>query len=752
MSHAPSDPQRWRRLSALFDQAVDRQGDARDAFLHALPDADADLIDELRAMLAADAADATLDERVVLPAGVQAPLPPHAAGTILGAWQLDGILGQGGMGVVHAAHRIDDFDQRAAVKCLQQRWDGKLQAGRFLRERNILAGLSHPNIARLLDAGIDAHGQPWFAMERIDGLPIDADADARKLDLGARIRLLLRVCAAVQHAHERFVVHRDLKPDNLLVDGDGNPKVLDFGVAKLLEADAGQATRTGLPAAFTPDYAAPEQVDGGEITTATDVHALGLVLYRLLTGGMPYALDGRSLPERIAAISRQAPQRLDQALTTGDPASVGKRLQDRATDLAGFRRFVGGDLTRILQTALAKEPQRRYATVQAFASDLQRFLDGRPVSVSGDTRAYRVRKFVQRNPWGSGFAAMLFATAIGFGLYATVASRRIAAHAEQAIAERDRAQAIADFLGKLFAQADPTRTSGDMTAGEMLDQGVAKLDQDKALGDEERAAVLTAVGGVRQVRGEYERAHEVLLRAVALERASAVADRPFASSLLELSKVETRLGRYADAEAHAREALDVLDQLPADKAERASGLNQLAMAISYTDRTAEAATLLEQVVALRLVMQGADNDRNLAGNYNNLALMYTMLERLDDAEAAYASSLAILQRTEGPEHPYVAFLLGGRSELHEQRGNLAAARGDIERALVIANKRLGEEHPFVADMQFRLGRIASREGDPAKARVHLQRALAMQRKSLPAGHDDIGQTESLLATLAPAAP
>ena len=747
MSNAPSDPTHWQRLSDLFERALESTGDDREALLLALPEADADLIAELRAMLAADDAAAALDGRVPLPAGVKAPLPPHAAGTVLGVWQLDGILGQGGMGVVHAAHRIDDFAQRAAVKCLQQRWDGKLQEQRFLRERDILAGLSHPHIARLLDAGIDEDGQPWFAMEHIDGHPIDVDADARRLSLRDRIRLILRVCAAVQHAHERFVVHRDLKPDNLLVDGDGNPKVLDFGVAKLLEADAGQVTRTGLPAAFTPDYAAPEQIDGSEITTATDVHALGLVLYRLLTGGMPYSLEGRSLPERIAAISRKPPMRPEHALTTGDNATLQKRLHDRDTSAHAFRRFVSGDLTRILQTALAKEPQRRYANVQAFASDLQRFLDGRPVSVSGDTTTYRLRKFVQRNPWSSALAASLLSTAIGFGVYATITSKRIAAHVEEVSAQRDRAQAIADFLGKLFSQTDPMRSSGELTASEILAAGESQLEQDQDLPAAERAAVLTAIGGVRQVRGEYPLAVAALTRAVALERESGPAGRPLANSLLELSKVKTRMGQYAEAEVDAREALAVLDGLPRDPAERASALNQIAMAVSYTDRNAETAELLEQVVALRRDLPGEENARNLVPNYNNLALAYLELERLDDADHAYASALALLQKGDDSEHPYVALVLGGRAAIHEQRGDLAKARSDLDQALVIGKKRLGEDHPFVADVHFRLGRVMARQGEPASARGHLQRALHLQRQSLPAGHDDIRQTETLLATL-----
>ena len=750
MSGAPVDPQRWRRLSELFEQAGDLAPGARDAFIAALDDADAALAPELRAMLDADAAELPIDagvDALQLPQG-PAPRPPHEIGTVLGSWRLDAVLGHGGMGVVYAAHRIDDFEQQAAVKCLQQRWDSRGGPARFLRERSILASLTHPNIARLLDGGFDADGQPWFAMERIDGQRIDAAADAARLDLRQRIRLMLPVCAAVQHAHEHFVVHRDLKPDNLLVDGDGNPIVLDFGVAKLLEAEDAATTRTGLPVAFTPEYAAPEQITGGAITAATDVHALGLVLYRLLTGRMPFALEADAgLPERIAAITRQPPMRPELALTTGDGEDVRQRLRARDTDPAAFRRFVRGDLTRILQTALAKEPGRRYATVQAFATDLRRFLDGRPVSVSGDTFTYRASKFLRRNPWGSALAASLAAVAIGFGLYAAATSARIAAQAQETAAERDRAQAIADFLGRLFTLADPTRTSEDLTAGEMLERGVSQLDQDAALGTAERGAVLTAIGGVHQVRGEYDRAHDVLQRAVALERADAP-DQPLANSLLELSKVETRLGRHAEAEAHAREALAVLEAISADGAHRASALNQIALALSDLGRQPEAAAMLEQVVQLRSAAAGDEQQaRNLAANYNNLGLIYTELGRLDEAEAAYDASLALVERQFGSEHPYVAFLLGSRAELQEQRGNPAAARDTLEQALAIAETHLGDAHPFVADVHYRLGRLLAAAGEAERARERLQHALDLQRQALPADHPDIAHTLGALGAL-----
>lgn len=459
---SPADPQRWRRISELFDRALDLDHKARAWLLERECEGDPALREQIERMLAADAATSAFDDgaadAVSLEAGDRSESHDDSReqiGQLLGPWRLEGVLGRGGMGTVYAARRDDrDTLQHAAIKRLHRRWDGSLHAQRFLQERRILAALSHPHIPRLLDHGLDEEQRPWLALEYVDGASLIDWADAHKQGLRARIELFREVCAAVQHAHEHFVVHRDLKPANILVDGEGHPKVLDFGVAKRID-DAGANTRTGAFAGFTPEYAAPEQIAGGVISAATDVYALGVILYQLLSGQLPYRFDQDNLHDAAQAITSRTAERLEKALTTGTPEQVQARIAHRETTLPAFRRFVRGDLTRIVQTALAKEPPRRYASVQAMSTDLKRFLEGRTVSVSGDTFGYRTRKFVQRNR-GSMAMAMVAVIAASAGLIGILLQTREArSQAARAELQAARAENVKSFVLQLLADTNP---------------------------------------------------------------------------------------------------------------------------------------------------------------------------------------------------------------------------------------------------------------------------------------------------------
>ena len=471
-----SDPARWRRLSELFDRAVDLDADARRILIENECAGDPPLRAELERLLAADAGSGAIDEGAagLVDAGAlqdrSADELRTAVGTRLGRWLIDGVLGRGGMGTVYAAHRDDrDSGQRAAVKRLQQRWDGSLQAQRFLQERRILAALSHPHIPRLFDHGLDSDGRPWFALEFVDGRPLTEWADARQLGLRERIDLFRTVCAAVRHAHEHFVVHRDLKPGNILVDREGHPKVLDFGVAKRIDDESG-VTRGGLLVGFTPEYAAPEQVTGGPVSAATDVHALGVVLYELLAGRLPYEFDAGNAQQTAEAITSRPAARLEQALATGQPEAVAERLRNRRTDPRAFQRFVKGDLTRIVQTALAKEAPRRYASVQALSDDLKRFLEGRTVSVGGDTFAYRAGKFARRNRWGVAMAALAAAALTGGAAFSLF-------RAQQERIQRERSDAVLAFVGDLFAAGtDGDPHANQLTVPELLGRASGRID------------------------------------------------------------------------------------------------------------------------------------------------------------------------------------------------------------------------------------------------------------------------------------
>jgi len=362
----------------------------------------------------------------------------------------------------------------------------------------------------------------------------------------------------------------------------------------------------------------------------------------------------------------------------------------------GLRRKLGGDLDTICQQALHPEPQRRYRSAEALADDLTRLLHGQPVRARPDSLAYRAGKFLRRNRWSASFASALFVVAIGFGVYATLTASRLAEQSRAVSLERDRAQATTDFLADLFSLADPTRAERDYTAAEMLDRGLARLRENDSLSDTERNAVLTAVGGVLQVRGDHERARDALAEAVEISRRTGPDRESHAGSLLELAKAEYRLENYADSEQLARDALDVLNGLAnATPDLHASAFNQLAIALSDQGRLEESAIMLERVVEVRRSLTGAETDQDLAANWNNLGLVYADLGRLEQAESAYDASLKIVERTFGIQHPYAAFLLHARAELRELQGEFVLARTDLQKALSIATNTLGEDHPFV---------------------------------------------------------
>jgi eukaryotic-like serine/threonine-protein kinase len=516
------DSARWQELSPYLDEVFELEGDARAAWIQRLSADRPDLVPDVQSLLTQlQQLDA---ERFLLNDPVRGVFESAAhEGRVLGNYTLESPLGRGGMGSVWLARRSDGhFEGKVAIKLLNL----ALLEGRgeehFRREGRMLAKLGHPNIARIMDAGVVAGGQPYLVLEYVRGQSIDRYCDEHCLSIEARIRLFLDVLAAVGHAHANLVVHRDIKPTNIYVTNDGVVKLLDFGIAKLLRDDehaVANATRDGSHA-LTPQYAAPEQVLGTPITVATDVYALGVLLYTLLSGRHPTALKGTSTLQFYRELVETEPQRLSDAVSREEASAT-----NRALTPAKLRRVLQGDLDNIVARALRKNPQERYASVREFADDLGRYLRNEPVVARPSSAWYRVRKFVARHRLPVGVGAMALVAVIATAAIAVFQAHKAEIEARKAAAERDRAlalssrsEAVAEFLNVLITEAGSSEKP--VTVRDMIERSEALITAENRNNPENRAAVLGILASYYNDNGEEAKAESLLRTALEAVRNS----------------------------------------------------------------------------------------------------------------------------------------------------------------------------------------------------------------------------------------
>ena len=756
---AADTPDRWTRLEALFEQALELAETDRSAFLkREVPD-DPDLRAEVEALLAAQPSAEGFFADVARQLAPEALAP----GSQVGPYRITGALGQGGMGVVYRAERADgQFEREVALKVLR--------AGdprRFLSERQILARLDHPNIARLYDGGIAPDGRPYFALELVDGLPITEYAAHHQLDVEARLALFAQVCEAVQYAHRQLVVHRDIKPSNVLVTPEGVPMLLDFGVAKLVAETEDGLTVTGV-APLTPAYAAPEQVRGEIVTTATDVYALGVLLYELLTGRRPYRLADRARAAMERAILETEPTRPSAVVTEPTGEADTTTLPAPPPQLA---RRLAGDLDQIVLKALRKDPGDRYGSADAFGRDLSRHLEGLPIEARPASAAYRVRRFVRRHRVGVIASALGVLLLAGWAITATVQNQRVAA-------ERDRAEALNDVLVGLFESPDPT-TGGDreLRVSSFLASSTERLQRDLAdrpalraellsvvasshlgLGDPVAAdsvATLAAEAGLelapgthartlarswyawtRTYQGDYETSERIYREL--LKEASAE-DRP--EVLNDFGIVLGEMGETTEARRHLREAIRQFRPLarrdPSRRAELASALDNLASSFEAEQTPVmldSAWTLQQEAVAIKAEVHGADHPQ-VAEAMSELAGLAATRGELATADSLYERSVSILEPAYGSEHPTVATILNNWALRRANAGDADGAEPLYRRALAIREAVYGGESEWVAgtlqNLAAMLGRVPGREAD---ALALFDRAEEIYSSVMPDGH------------------
>ncbi len=716
---------RWKRIEDLFAQADELPDDERRAFLDAECGGDADLRRELEALFVETDGEVAPFESVVRAAAVSLASGPEASavGHRIGPYRITSSIGSGGMAEVYKAVRDDEqFEHDVAIKLIRRGLVSNAMLARFRNERQILASLNHPYIARLLDGGTTDDGLPYFVMEYVPGRPITEYCREKKLTLKNRLHLFRSVCSAVQHAHRNLVVHRDLKPSNVLVTDAGDVKLLDFGIAKLLAPSVSPAAVTLAKTMtevrmMTPQYASPEQVRGEPVTTATDVYALGLILYELLAGECPHHLKDASYAEVERAICIAPVDRPSAAVARNAPSST--RL----------RRELKGDLDNIVLMALRKEPERRYQSVEQLAEDVRRYLQGRPVTARPDTIGYRANKFVRRH------RAMVVSGVAVFLMLATFAVMT-GLQAARTARERDRANEVTRFLVGLFEVSSPSQSRGnEVTARELLDEGALKVEREMADQPELQAAMMDTIGSVYRSLGLYDKARPLLERALAQRIALLGPDHPdVGDSLHDLGTLYYFSGDYDLSEQNLRQSLAVRTKAygehDARVAEVYSDLGELLRTRSRYD---EAEPFLRQALDIRRSVFGNEHEQ-VAYSLHNLGALLEDKGDIDEAEALYREALAMKRHVLGPDHPSVATTLNNLAGLLSDRGDKVQAEQLYREALALRRRIFGAEHPDLAVSINNLGLILRTNGKYEEAEAMFREALAMKRKMLGPTH------------------
>ena len=752
------DPERWKQISALFDAVLDQPPDERAAFLDRACADDPALRDEVEALLHAEADAPTFLEGQALDYAdfdlddpAPEPTASLAVGDRLGPYRIAGRAGRGGMSTVYEAERADGtFEQRVAVKVLRRSLHSGDFTQRFLSERQILASLNHPNVARVFDGGTTDDARPYFVMEYVEGVPLTTYCDDQRLSIQERLKLFTTVASAVQHAHRNLIVHRDLKPSNILVTAEGTVKLLDFGIAKVLDAatsddaEARPHTRTGLHL-MTPEYAAPEQVKHEPITTATDVYALGILLYELLTGHRPYQLKDRSPYNIVRAICEEEPTRpstvvtqereavRDASTTRITPEQVSRA---RNVDADKLKRLLSGELDAIILKALQKPPSARYATVEAFAEDVRRHLAHQPVQARTNTLLYRAQTFVRRNRWGVATAALVLLLVVGYAATVTVQAQRIAR-------ERDTSEAVTSFLTSLFQQSDPLLDgTPSLRVETVLDRGAARIQRE--LGDQPavRAELQTVMGRVYTSLGRYPKAAPLLRRALDTRRALHGPRHPdVAETQRALAYMLFREGRYAPADSLYQEAIATLEATgDAEPPARVEALNGRALLLEEWGRPAEAERIYRRALDLLRVSGTAPTATLL----HNLAITLQDQGKYGAAIPYHKRAIDAFEAERGPEHPATANAKSRLAFTYFRGGMLAEAESLYTEALALQRAHLPEQHPHLASTLVRMGWTLVERGKTGRAEPLIREGTAILQRLLPEGHWQIVAARGIL--------
>ncbi len=805
MNSVPSDS--FQRIEAVFHSALERAPGEREAYVELACADSPSLCGRVLQLLRADEQDAdSLSDSRITPLARSIATRPAGSddlqGMRVGAYRLVSRLGEGGMGSVWLGERDDqEFERRVAVKVIKRGMDSEQVLKRFRVERRALGVLEHPSVARLLDAVMTPDGRPALIMEHVEGKPLDEYCASGALRVCERLELFLGVCDAVSYAHQMLVVHRDLKPSNIYVTPTGEPKLIDFGIAKILASDDTQATVTAAEQrVLTPRYASPEQVRGEPVTTATDVFSLGVVLYELLSGRAPFEAPSGSRAEIGRLVCEQDPVRPSTAVTRLDPGEQTGASPpagtDASTSATRLRRVLEGDLDTIVLKALRKEPGRRYQSVAELGDDIRRYLDDRPVLARADTLGYRTRKFVRRNRGVvvgvSLFMGMTFA---GLGTVSWMLIRTRAAEAaeveQREIAEErfDEADSVAGFLEEMLASATPDRADGRApeVLREILDAAEARMEQELTGQPRVRARIQHTLASSYRLVGDYEKSERHFAEAESVRRAmhepgsfelgttlheyallamdrgdqdrargyvtealavfggdDAMPSRSVANAHDLLGVIAMEESRLGEAERHFDDAIKVYEQAGlSDDEALLQCYGKRAVLLAQTGRNADAISVLERAIERLQSSSGAPRIGQLS-LLNNLAVLYRRVGREEDALAMYNRILGVSRTLLGSDHRLALVPRANRAMVLHRLGRLDEAQAEFESVYAAQVEAIGAEHVDTVTTLFNHAQLVVDLGDLPRAQAMFERALELNTAAYGPAHPNVAMSHGAL--------
>jgi tetratricopeptide (TPR) repeat protein len=708
----------WQRIQDLFHAAVDLPPSEQVEFLHSACGEDRDLLRHVRSLIFSvhgDGLESAIGHAAASVDDGELGLEPGAR---IGPWVIVRLLGEGGMGRVYLAERADDeYRKQVALKMLPLgvRVPGLL--ARFRAERQILASLEHPNIARMLEGGTTADGSPFVAMEYVDGIPIDTYCADTQCSVRRKLELFRQVCAAVQYAHQNLIVHRDIKPGNILVNREGVPKLLDFGIAKLTSAGFapldGPALTSAAERILTPEYASPEQLEGKPVTTSSDVYSLGVLLFELLTATRMHT-NRRSADSEPPRAGEVAPREL--------------------------RRTLSGDLENIVRKAICLEPERRYATAGQFSDDIDRYLQGFPVLAQPDSWRYRSRKFLARNKALVAFSLVFLLSVVGFAIGMGVLARR-------ARTEADNARAVSAFLVDIFRVAKPSESRGRaITAQEILERGAERIRSEMKDRPEVQATLMSAIGEVYLDLGLNSNAGPMLQDALQIrERLSGPESLEAAELLVSLAAWYDNRSAFSQSEKCLRRALAIRERrLPRGDILIGEMWNEIGLNLYYQARYPEAEQAHRQALEN---FRANHHEANTETSLNNLAITLLELGRYADAEKTHREIIERRKKRLGEDHPLTLTSMNNLAFVLETLGRPKEQTALLWRVLELRRKVHGESHPLTGSSWMHYGMARAMTGDQAEGIRCLTRALELRKQRSDPDDADMALNKFLLADL-----